>query len=154
MEPSEGTTSGALNPSDVSTKLRRIAKLAKDAPTGALTSLAHHIDLAFLGEALHRTRKSGAPGIDGRTAADYAENQQGNRQDLLNRFKAGSYRAPAVRPVHIPKGNGKTRPIGIPTIEDKVLQRAVSSAITSKPASRGHLKTGQSSDCGHQLCSG
>jgi retron-type reverse transcriptase len=109
IEPSEVTTSGAPNPSDVSTKLRRIAKLDKDAPTAALTSLAHHIDLAFLEEALHRTRKSGAPGIDGRSAADYAENQQGNLQDLLNRFKSGSYRAPAVRRVHIPKGSAAGR---------------------------------------------
>lgn len=104
--------SGTPSPSDVSTKLQRIAKLAKDAPKVALKTLAHHIDGAFLEEAFRRTRKDGAPGIDGQTAADYAERLQGNLTDLLGRFKSGRYQAPAVRRVHIPKGNGKTRPIG------------------------------------------
>ena len=121
MEPLEGTTSGALNPIDVSTKLQRIAMLAKMAPKAALTSLAHHIDVAFLEEAFRRTRKEGAPGIDGSTAVTFAAKLQENLQSLLGRFKSGSYRAPAVRRVLIPKGNGKTRPIGIPTFEDKVL---------------------------------
>lgn len=129
MEPLEGTTCGALNPIDVSTKLQRIAMLAKAAPTAALTSLAHHIDVAFLEEAFRRTRKDGAPGIDGRKAADFEAHLQGNLLDLLDRFKSGRYRAPAVRRVHIPKGNGKTRPIGIPTFEDKVLQRAVTMVL-------------------------
>lgn len=129
MEPLEGTTSGALNPIDVSTKLQRIAMLAKTAPQAALTSLAHHIDVAFLEEAFRRTRKDGAPGIDGRTAVTFAAKLQDNLQSLLGRFKSGSYRAPAVRRVLIPKANGKTRPIGIPTFEDKVLQRAVTMVL-------------------------
>ncbi|MCP4966223.1 MAG: group II intron reverse transcriptase/maturase [bacterium] len=90
-----------------------------------LTSLAHYIDIDWLREAYRRTRKNGAAGIDGQTAADYAVNLEGNLQSLLDRAKSGRYRAPAVRRVHIPKGKGATRPIGIPTIEDKVLQRAV-----------------------------
>lgn len=126
MEPLEGTTSGALNPIDVSTKLQRIAMLAKMAPKAALTSLAHHIDVAFLEEAFRRTRKDGAPGIDGSTAVTFAAKLQEN---LQSRLKSGSYRAPAVRRVLIPKANGKTRPIGIPTFEDKVLQRAVTMVL-------------------------
>jgi group II intron reverse transcriptase/maturase len=91
-----------------------------------LTSLAHHIDVTFLKEAYRRTRKDGAVGVDGRSAADYSANLEENLQQLLDRLKSGQYRAPAVRRVHIPKGDGrKTRPIGIPTFEDKVLQRAV-----------------------------
>jgi group II intron reverse transcriptase/maturase len=79
-----------------------------------------------LREAYRRTRKDGAAGIDGQTATEYAARLEENLQALLNRAKSGSYRAPAVRRVHIPKGDGKeTRPIGIPTFEDKVLQRAV-----------------------------
>lgn len=109
----------------VSTKLRRIAELAKRAPDMSFTSLSHHIDLEWLREAFRRTRKDGAPGIDGTTAAGYADNLDDNLQDLLNRAKSGRYRAPAVRRVHIPKGKGRTRPIGVPTFEDKVLQRAV-----------------------------
>ena len=90
-----------------------------------LTTLAHHVDVEFLREAYRRTRKVGAPGVDGQTAAEYEEDLEGNLQVLLARFKAGNYRAPPVRRVHIPKGDGTTRPIGIPTLEDKVLQRAV-----------------------------
>jgi group II intron reverse transcriptase/maturase len=91
-----------------------------------LTSLHHHIDLLWLYEAFLRTRRNGAPGVDGQTAADYEVNLRDNLQDLLNRAKSGTYRAPPVRRVQIPKGTGnETRPIGIPTFEDKVLQRSV-----------------------------
>lgn len=92
-----------------------------------LNTLSHHIDMQWLLEAYRRTRKDGAVGVDGQTADEYAKALEGNLQSLLNRFKSGSYYAPPVRRVHIPKGSGgKTRPIGIPTFEDKVLQRAVS----------------------------
>jgi group II intron reverse transcriptase/maturase len=90
------------------------------------TSLNHHIDLEWLHEAYERTRKDGAVGVDGQTAEAYAANLQENLQSLLDRAKTGTYQAPPVRRVHIPKGTGgDTRPIGIPTFEDKVLQRAV-----------------------------
>jgi len=119
------------SPETVSTKLERIAKLAKQMRGAALTSLSHHIDVEWLHEAYRRTRKDGAAGVDGQTAAEYATNLEGNLQALLDRAKAGDpYRAPPVRRVHIPKGDGrKTRPIGIPTFEDKVLQRAVAMAL-------------------------
>jgi RNA-directed DNA polymerase len=114
------------NLEDISTKLMRIAELAKEAPDMAFKTLAHHIDINWLHEAHRRTRKDGAPGVDGRTASQYAESLEENLTNMLNRAKSGSYRAPAVRRVNIPKGKGKeTRPIGIPTYEDKVLQRAV-----------------------------
>jgi group II intron reverse transcriptase/maturase len=64
--------------------------------------------------------------VDGQTAADYEANLLGNLQALRDRAKSGTYRAPPVRRVHIPKGTGpQTRPLGIPTYEDKILQRAV-----------------------------
>jgi RNA-directed DNA polymerase len=115
-------TSG-LNP--ISTKLERVAKLAKSAPNMPLTTLAHHIDVEWLREAYRRTRKDGALGVDGQSAEEYAANLEGNLASLLERAKSGTYRAPAVRRVHIPKARGGTRPLGIPTFEDKVLQRAV-----------------------------
>jgi RNA-directed DNA polymerase len=96
----------------------------------ALTTLAHHIDREWLREAYSQTRKDGAVGIDGQTSAQYAAELEGNLERLLGAFKSGSYRAPAVRRVYIPKADGqKTRPIGIPTFEDKVLQRAVVMAL-------------------------
>lgn len=126
MESTEGKTTGAPKPASVSTRLRRIAELAKGAPDMAFHSLSHHIDVELLREAFARTRKDGATGIDGQTAEEYAAKLDENLASLLGRLKSGTYRAPPVRRVHIPKGDGaKTRPIGIPTFEDKVLQRAV-----------------------------
>jgi RNA-directed DNA polymerase len=117
---------GTPKPEPMSTGCQRIAELARQAPQMSFTSLAHHLDLLLLLEAYQRTRKDGAVGVDGQTAEDYAADLLGNLQRLLDRAKSGTYRAPPVRRVHIPKGNGgETRPIGIPTFEDKVLQRAV-----------------------------
>jgi RNA-directed DNA polymerase len=118
---------GISSPGAVSTKLERIAELAKQMPGKAMWSLSHHIDIEWLREAYRRIRKDGAVGVDGVTAAEYAKNLEANLQSLLDRAKSGDhYRAPAVRRVHIPKGDGsKTRPIGIPTFEDKILQKAI-----------------------------
>jgi RNA-directed DNA polymerase len=121
---------GASKPGTVFTKQQRIAELAKQAPQMGFTSLNHHLDLIWLLEAYHRTRKDAAPGVDGRTAEDYGLDLLSNLEDLLGRAKSGTYRAPPVRRVHIPKGTGKeTRPLGVPTLEDKVLQRAVVMAL-------------------------
>ena len=101
----------------VSTRQQRIAELAKQSPQMAFTTLNHYLDLAWLREAFHRTRKDGAPGVDGQSWSDYAENLEANLQSLLDRAKSGTYWAPPVRRVHIPKGTGnETRPIGIPTV--------------------------------------
>jgi len=108
----------------ISTKRQRIATLAKEMPDRALRTLAHHIDVEWLKEAWRQTRKDGATGIDGQTAAAYAQDLEGNLARLLDRVKSGLYRAPPVRRTYIPKADGKMRPLGIPTIEDKVLQRA------------------------------
>ena len=115
------------NSTNVSTKQERIAALAKQSPQMAFTSLAYLMDLDWLKEAYRRTRKDGAVGVDGVTAGEYEQDLEGNLQRLLDRAKSGTYRAPPVRRVHIPKGGSttETRPIGIPTLEDKVLQRAV-----------------------------
>ena len=88
----------------VSTKLERIAKLAREMPQVALTTLAHHIDIDWLREAYRRTRKDGATGVDRQTADEYASNLEDNLRSLLERAKSGSYVAPPVRRVHIPKG--------------------------------------------------
>jgi retron-type reverse transcriptase len=114
----------------VSTKLEQIAKLAREMPQAALTTLAHHIDIDWLREAYRRARKDGATGVDGQTADEYASKLEENLRSLLERAKSGSYVAPPVRRVHIPKGEGaQTRAIGVPTFEDKVLQRAVAMVL-------------------------
>jgi group II intron reverse transcriptase/maturase len=93
----------------------------------SFTNLAHHIDIEWMLTAHARTRKDGAVGVDGQTAAEYEVNLEANLQNLLDRAKSGTYVAPPVRRVHIPKAGSpnETRPLGIPTYEDKILQRAV-----------------------------
>src|SRR5207249_2613429 len=126
----EGNMAGTPNPDPVYTKQQRIAELAKQMPQTGLTSLAHHIDVRWLYEAYLRTRKDGAVGVDGQTIQDFNKDPGGNFRMLLDQAKSGTYRAPPVRRVYIPKGTGNdTRPIGIPTFADKVLQRAVVMAL-------------------------
>jgi RNA-directed DNA polymerase len=130
MRPLEGKMTGTPSPDPISTRRQRIAELARQSPQAAFTTLAHHIDIDWLFEAYRRTRKDGATGVDGQTAKDYAVDLGGNLQSLLDRAKSGRYQAPPVRRVHIPKGTGsETRPIGIPTFEDKLLQRAVAMVL-------------------------
>ena len=124
-EPAKGKTTETLRSGDVTTKLQRIAELARRHPERVFSSVAHVIDLAWMSEAYRRTRKDGALGVDGRSAADFAINLEANLKDLADRVRTGRYKPPPVRRAHIPKANGKTRPIGIPTFEDKVAQRAV-----------------------------
>ncbi len=92
------------NPTIVSPKQERIAALAKQSPQMALTSLAYLMDLDWLKEAYRRTRKDGAVGVDGMTADEYEQDLEGNLMSLLDRAKSGTYHAPPVRRVHIPKG--------------------------------------------------
>ena len=114
-----------LRSADTSTKRTWIAELARTHPERVFSSLHHLIDLDWMREAYRLTRKDGAPGIDGVTAADYERELESNLADLLHRIRSGSYFAPPVRRRYIPKADGKQRPLGIPTLEDKVAQRAM-----------------------------
>jgi retron-type reverse transcriptase len=91
----------------------------------ALSTLHHVLDLEWMKEAYRLTRKDGAPGVDGVTAAEYAQNLEANLSDLLERIMSGRYQAPPVRRAYIPKADGSRRPLGLPTFEDKVAQRAI-----------------------------
>jgi group II intron reverse transcriptase/maturase len=119
-------------PKSVLTKLQRVAEISGKATDMVWTTLAHNIDIILLKEAYRLTRKNGAVGVDRQTAKDYEENLEENLQSLLVRCKSGTYKAPPVRRTYVPKGNGKKmRPIGIPTFEDKVLQRAVAMVLNA-----------------------
>jgi RNA-directed DNA polymerase len=124
-EPSTGNKGRDMSPANLSTKRRWIVELARRRPGEVLTLLHHVIDLDWMREAYELTRKDGATGIDGATAADYEANLETNLRDLLDRIKSGRYRAPPVRRTYIPKADGSQRPLGIPTFEDKVAQRAI-----------------------------
>ena len=113
----------------VSTKLQKIAEQAKRYPEMVFTTLAHLIDVEFLHEAFRRTRKNASPGVDGVTAAEYAANLEENLRDLHERMRSGRYIAPPVKRSWLDKDGSGKRPIGEPTLEDKIAQRSVAMVL-------------------------
>jgi RNA-directed DNA polymerase len=111
----------------MSTQLRQITKKAHLDRKARFTSLAHFLTPEFLKETWGMMNRRGASGIDGESTEQFASELEQRVQEICARLKAGTYRAPAVRRVEIPKGPGKsgTRPLGIPTVEDRLVQRAV-----------------------------
>jgi len=113
----------------VSTKQLRIAEIAKQHAGEGLTNLQQYIDAEWLEASMKELNKKSAAGIDRQTYQEY-EGQKAERLPvLLYLFKTGKYKAPPVRRVYIEKEDGKERPLGIPTIEDKILQNAVKNVI-------------------------
>ena len=110
---------------DAPTLRQRIGKRAKERPTEQLTNLLSHIKVPLLEEAFRRLKKTAAPGVDEVTWVEYGERLGERLLDLQDRIHRGSYHPLPVRRVHIPKGDGRTRPIGIPALEDKLVQQAV-----------------------------
>jgi len=115
----------ALDLGKISTRRRRIAEMARKYQDEGLQTLAHFIDIHWLYEAWKQTNKNRAVGVDGVTRAEYEENLMDNLRDLHERFKSGNYVAPPLKRAYIPKSDGTQRGIGIPSLEDKVLQKAV-----------------------------
>ena len=118
-----------MDSANLLTKRHWIVELARRKPDGVLYSLNHVIDFEWMREAYLQTRKDGATGIDGVTAADYEVNLEANLKDLRERIMSGRYQAPPVRRTYIPKADGSQRPIGIPTFEDKIAQRAITMVL-------------------------
>jgi len=116
---------GTPGPQTISTRLQGIAEQAVRYPDMVFNNLYHKIDVDLLRVAYRQTRKDAAPGIDKVTAKEYAENLEGNLRDLCERLRRGKYVAPPVERVWIDKEDGRKRPIGKPTFEDKIVQRAV-----------------------------
>lgn len=110
---------------DVSPGLMKVAERAKRHPEVKMLALAHHIDELALGRVYRRLRKDAALGVDGVSVKEYGERLVENLQALRARMKAGQYRHQPILRVNIPKENGATRPIGISTVEDKIVQGAV-----------------------------
>ena len=108
----------------------RVAERAKREPECRMLSLARLIDVPALGAAYGRIRKGAAVGVDGVTKDAYGQNLEDNLEELHERLKGKRYRHQAVRRVMIPKEKGKERPIGISTIEDKIVQNAITDVLT------------------------
>jgi RNA-directed DNA polymerase len=108
----------------------QIAERARKYPGEALTNLHEFIDVPMLHASFDSLNKRGASGVDAETWKDYNEQRAERIPQLLTAFKSGAYRAPNIRRVYIPKGDGKLRPLGLPTVEDKLLGTAVSRVLT------------------------
>lgn len=116
-------TQGRTN--DAPTVMQRIGQRAKRKPEEKFTNLLSHIKIPLLKEAYESLRKGAASGVDGVTWAEYGVRLDERLMDLQDRIHRGSYHPHPVRRVHIPKGDGRTRPLGIPALEDKIVQQAV-----------------------------
>ena len=114
------STLGGMSP-----ELSRVVERAQREPEGRFHSLAHLIDVPALRRAYERMRKDAAVGVDGMTKEQYGQELEVWLEDLHIRLRSKRYRHQPIRRVHIPKGQGKTRPIGISAFEDKLVQDAV-----------------------------
>ncbi len=114
----------------MSTVEMQIAERSRRYPGEALTNLHSFITIEFLEESFLELNKQGASGVDGESWSTYNEQRRERISTLHASFKSGRYRAPEIRRAYIPKGDGKQRPLGIPTVGDKVLQRAVTRVLT------------------------
>lgn len=122
----DAPTSATMSP-----QLLKVAERAKRDPNAQFNSLAHLIDVPALRRAYWGIRKGAAVGVDGVSKEDYGADLEANLQALHSRMKAGQYRHQPVRRVHIPKEKGQTRPIGISTLEDKVVQGALCEVLSA-----------------------
>lgn len=114
-----------LSRSDLQIALHRVRQAAKKDKRVRFTALWHHVcNVEHLREAYMDLKRNAAPGVDGQTWQQYGEDLEGNLKDLAKRLQRGAYRVKAVRRVYIPKPDGRQRPIGVTTLEDKIVQRA------------------------------
>ena len=111
--------------SDAPHALARVREVARKDKEVRFTALLHHVDLDRLRAAYRAIRPTAAPGVDGVTWEAYGQELEDNLRDLHARLHAGRYQAQPSRRAYIPKADGRQRPLGIATLEDKILQRAV-----------------------------
>jgi len=119
------TSSALRGGAKMSTKLATLTLRAKENPKEKFTSLVHLLNEDFLTECLGELKREKSPGIDGVMVKEYEVNKEANIKDLVARLKAGKYKPKPVKRVYIPKTDGKQRPLGIPTVEDKIVQMGI-----------------------------
>jgi RNA-directed DNA polymerase len=127
----EGNMSQASTWTTMSPELQKVAERAQKEPGGQFHSLAHLLDVPALTRAFHRQRADAAVGVDGCTKRDYEQDLETRLQDLHQRLKTKRYRHQPIRRVHIPKGKGKMRPLGISAFEDKIVQDALREVLAT-----------------------
>ncbi len=128
----EQNTSRTQSRIDVPSALDRIREAARRNKEERFTALFHHVyDVNQLREAYSSLKRTAAPGVDGKTWKRYGEHLEENLQDLSDRLKRGAYRAKPVLRAYVPKADGRRRPIGLPTLEDKIVQRATAEVLSA-----------------------
>jgi len=115
----------------VPANLARVNAAARRAVQTRFTALLHHVDIAALEQAFRRQKQRASAGVDGITVTEYEQNLEANLQDLCARVHTGRYRPQPVRRVYIPKADGGQRPLGVPTLEDKIVQGAVAEVLSA-----------------------
>jgi RNA-directed DNA polymerase len=146
MEPRAGAEGNAGEPHTVRAQCReaaspgiaRIRQAAKDRKGEKLTTLLHHIDVALLEQAYHWLKRDAAAGVDGMTWADYGEGLSDRLADLHDRVHRGAYRAQPSRRTDIPKPDGRQRPLGNASPEDKIVQRALVEVLVVSKTRSAH----------------
>src|SRR5580704_6984043 len=128
--PAKGNTDGETRPGrsagpGVSSELDRVREVAVRDKEARFTALLHHVSVSRLWRAYWAISPKASPGVDGVTWAAYGQDLEANLLDLHERVQQGRYRASPSRRAFIPKADGRLRPLGIATLEDKIVQRAV-----------------------------
>jgi len=130
--PHEQNTSRTQSRKDVPSALERVRQVASRDGKERFTALMHHVyDIDQLRTAYFALKRDAAAGVDGETWGQYGEDLEARLQDLADRLKRGAYRARPVRRVWIPKADGRQRPLGVPALEDKIVQRAVVAVLNA-----------------------
>jgi hypothetical protein len=135
------TRSGHSAGVDVSSGLDRVREVARRDKDARFSALLHHVNLSRLEAAYRAIRPQAAPGVDGVTWHDYGRDLEENLRDLHARVHSGAYRASPSRRVYIEKADGRLRPLGIATLEDKILQRCVVEVLNAIYSAANAIKS-------------
>jgi RNA-directed DNA polymerase len=130
--PSQPPALRAQHRGGVAGGLARVREVAERDKAVRFTTLLHHVyQVDHLRTAYHALKREAAPGVDGETWEHYGEALEAHLADLSGRLKRGAYRAKPVKRAYIPKADGRPRPLGIPTLEDKLVQRATVEGLSA-----------------------
>jgi RNA-directed DNA polymerase len=129
--PREGGSVRTQSRVALPSNLARVNAAAHAAVQTRFTALLHHVDAEALERAFRRQKRQASAGVDGMTVADYEQNLEDNLEDLCARVHTGRYRPQPVRRVYIPKADGGRRPLGVPALEDKIVQGAVAETLSA-----------------------
>jgi RNA-directed DNA polymerase len=130
-DPSEQARDRTLGRASLPAGLDRVQVAARGSRHTRFTALLHHVDEAALLRAFQRQRRAASAGVDGMTVERYERDLERNIRDLCDRVHSGRYRPQPVRRTYIPKADGGRRPLGVPALEDKIVQGAVAEVLSA-----------------------